>query len=83
MKKNILYVSLIIMITGGMLIGLTGCTSKITVETDGENDVHINTNIIQKNDNEENKTTNESKEKNTISDKNQNNANTNEKIENN
>ena len=37
MKKNILYVSLIIMITGGMLIGLTGCTSKITVETDGEN----------------------------------------------
>ena len=45
MKKNILYVSLVIMITGGMLIGLTGCTSKVTIETDGENDVQINSNF--------------------------------------
>lgn len=74
MKKNILYVSLVIMITGGMLIGLTGCTSKVTIETDGENDVQINTNIIQKNDNEDNNTSN---------DKNQNNATTNEIVESN
>ena len=72
MKKNILYVSLVIMITGGMLIGLTGCTSKVTIETDGENDVQINTNIIQKNDKEDNDTSND-----------KNNATTNEVVESN
>lgn len=77
MKKNILYVSLIIIITGVMLIGLTGCTSKITVETDGENDIHINTNVIT---NSEDKESNEKNNEESSVENNENNTTKNTEI---
>ena len=38
------------------MFGLTGCTSKITVETDGTEDINIQTNIVQKDKDESNTT---------------------------
>ena len=57
MKKNIKNISVVIIIIGAMLLGLTGCTSKVTIETDGENDIQINTNVISKNEKEESNST--------------------------
>ena len=54
MKKELILKIGTIAIMGGVMFGLTGCTSKITVETDGTEDINIQTNIVQKDKEESN-----------------------------
>lgn len=54
MKKSKVLKSIIVMLLGVILFSLTGCTSKVTIETDGDNDIQIQTNIVSENDSDEN-----------------------------
>ena len=54
MKKELILKIGTIAIMGGVMFGLTGCTSKITVETDGTEDINIQTNLVQKDKEESN-----------------------------
>lgn len=61
MKKSKILKSVVVVLLGVILFGLTGCTDKVTKETDGDNNIQIQTNTVSKNDENESKSNNNSK----------------------